>query len=360
MEKYKLFSGCLLLWLIPFTLSSQRYISGHIADDIEGNPIPAATVFIAGTTSITTTDAEGYYRLKIPGEGTYLLVVSHAGYQRIYKDIAPGNESLEFDTFMKIQVLDEIEISTRARFRKMDINLFWNSILGKNPNEKTIHPTNPEAVYYDYNPRTRILTVTCREPLHIVNYETGYQIQYYLDWFTHDYNTNNADWEAQSVFTELVPATITQKQRWEQSRKDVYQVSITRFIKSLYNNSLKKDGFELMSIYYVRGTYKNSVKKLWSPYDPFDRSIFDPDSILSNNSIDNSKTFDLSNKVFMLICHGNMGMRGEFRNQLRGGLIRIYPDGTYTEKLYLSAEDRISPLLTGLYMTLPIEYNHGN
>jgi len=233
---------CFLMWFIPVSLFGQRYISGHIADDIEGDPIAAVTVFIAGTTAGTKTDAEGYYRLKIPGEGSYILVIWQEGYQRIYKNIDPE--------------------------------------------------------------------------------------------------------------------TLTQKKNWERNRENVYQVSIIKFIKSLYNNSLKKDGFELTSIYYIGGSYKDSIKKRWGPYDPFNRSILSSlDSILTKNSMDESKTLNVLNEVLMLICYGKLGINGEFRNLLRDCVINIYPDGTYTNKLNLiSYGEDLNLLLTGLYMTLPIEY----
>lgn len=346
-----------MLWSIPFTLFGQRYISGQIADDIEGNPISAATVFIAGSTSGTQTDADGYYQLNISGEGSYLFVVSYRGYQKIIKDIEPGSESLVFDTYIKMEEVEEVNISTEIRNRKRDIDFFWSSILGKKPSVNTIHPKNPEAVFCDYNPRTHLLKVTSREPLHIVNNETGYHIQFHLDYFIHDYSTDLTDWEAQSFFTELVPATLAQKKQWEQNRKDVYQVSITKFIKSLYNNSLKNDGFELFTMYIIPGTYKTTVKERWGPYDPFKRTVSaNPDNILSKNSIDNSKTLNLSNDVFLLICNGSMRRWGEFRNLLRCGLLCIYPDGTYTNKLYLTPYGHLNPLLTGVCMTLPIEY----
>jgi len=57
-----------LLWFIPFALSGQRYISGHITDADDNSPIPGIFVFISNTGAGTTTDTDGYYQLAIPGE----------------------------------------------------------------------------------------------------------------------------------------------------------------------------------------------------------------------------------------------------------------------------------------------------
>ena len=75
-----------LLCLIPFTLSAQRTISGRITDAETGGPVPGANVFFAGTTVGATSDTTGYYRLIIPGEGSYRLAISHVAYEPIFMD----------------------------------------------------------------------------------------------------------------------------------------------------------------------------------------------------------------------------------------------------------------------------------
>ena len=170
-----------MLLLIPYTLFGQRTISGRVIDAEDKEPIAGASVFISNTTEGIATDRDGYYRLRIPGEGAYQLTISHVGYQSVFKDIEPGRTSIKFDVALNTIELDELNVATRVRFRKGDINLFWSRILGKSPSRRTIQATNPELVYYYYNPDTRILRVTCREPLRIVNYETGYVIQYVLN-----------------------------------------------------------------------------------------------------------------------------------------------------------------------------------
>ena len=168
----------LLLWLIPFALSGQRYISGCVTSAENDYPISGASVYIDNTTIGTATDPDGNYRLRIPGEGSYRLIVSHVGFQPVSNDIEPGNLSMEVDVTMYPNELDEVTVTSKVRFRQTDINLFWSMLLGRKPSKKTIYAINPEVVYYYYNPETRILKVTCREPLQIINNETGYFVQF--------------------------------------------------------------------------------------------------------------------------------------------------------------------------------------
>jgi hypothetical protein len=215
--------------------------------------------------------------------------------------------------------------------------------------------------------------------MEIINYETGYHIQYLLDYFTHDYTTNTTDWDYQNIFTELEPNNDQQKNAWDKKRKEVYQVSITRFIKSLYNNTLLSDGFVLTS-----GMIPGNASRVPGWANPFRSSapLINPDNILTIHSSGNSKILNLPDNPMMLISYGrpvndedmaslpralNAGgnresvrweqaNRGVFRSLLRGGMIRIFPDGTYLNRLYLSPVDVYNPLLNGLSMKLPVDY----
>jgi hypothetical protein len=370
-KKAKTVFVCLIVLLtMPFALSGQRYISGRITDALDGNGIPSVMVFIAGTATGTSTDLDGNYRLRIIGAGSYQLVVSCVGYQTVNKDIEPGNKSLVFDADLQVHELGEIEVSAKVQFRQRDINLFWRTILGKNPAPRTIQAKNSKAVYYFYNTETRILTVTCREPLQIINNETGYHIHYILNNFKHDYNTGITNWNYQYLFTELKPATIRQKEIWEKNRTKVYDVSIPKFIRSLYHNSLLSDGFVLASIEKKEAveTIRSEVKRSDTPPVFYQFSLLNPDSIIWTNPDDNSKTLNLSDSQIMLICYGrpvtkddlsmitqNSKISALFANILIGDSICFLPDGTYANRLGFSPVDFSNSLL-GLNMKLPIEY----
>ena len=357
-----------------------RYISGRITDAGDGEPVPSVTVFFTNTTVGTTTDMDGRYRLIIPGEGSYGLTVLHVGYQTVVKDIEPSLTSIVYDVALQIQELEDVVVSAGVQFRRSDINLFWRTLLGKNPSRRTIQATNPESVYYYYNPETKILKITCREPLQIDNYETGYHIQCIVDNFTHDYNTGITDWNVQTVFTDLLSANARQNINWVKKREEVYNVSIVKFIKSLYNNSLDESGFVLADFQLSS-----------DPSRPFRLSILTQDSVLSNISSDNSKTLNLSNHQVLLICYGRpvvendfakldrsqysggvdititgsicqqdeqLDKNGLYRGLLQGRSMRIFSDGTFQPVFTIaSINDKNSSPLMGISMRLPLDYN---
>ena len=374
-----------LLLLIPTVLSGQRSISGRITYAEDGEPIPAATVFIANTTVGAVADAEGYYSLKISGEGSYRLTVSHVGYQPVFLDIKPGKESIVFDIALILNELDEVAVIQKVRARQKDVTLFWKTLLGKSPSKKTIYALNPEAVFYYYNSETQQLTVTCREPLQIINNETGYQLQVVIGHFTHNYNTELSSWKAEFNFTELEPENVRQKDLWETNRKNIYKVSIPNFIKSLYHNTLMENG------YLLAFPQKTDVKG--NEYATYEK----PDSFLTVDSIKNAKIFRIPSvlKNLILVCYGkpitqsmledvyqaqivrpqvsvmnimNKVSRaknasdyweeiGLFRNVIETPTVsvHIFPDGTTDNPVKLSPCFS-SNSLTGLNMRLPSDY----
>jgi len=142
MKIYNIFLS-ILFFTVTLNASAQRTISGRIIDAETKEPIPGASVFINGTTVGITTDTEGYYKLKIPGPGSYKLAVSHAGYQTVYKNIENGIKSIALDVFLNYRELKEATVTAKVKFRKEDIDLFWKIILGKYPSKNTIFSANP-------------------------------------------------------------------------------------------------------------------------------------------------------------------------------------------------------------------------
>lgn len=57
-------------------------IKGRVVNSENEMPIPAATVTVKGTNVYMTTDAEGYFRIKVPSQGKY-LTISHVSFHEI-------------------------------------------------------------------------------------------------------------------------------------------------------------------------------------------------------------------------------------------------------------------------------------
>jgi len=179
-----------------------------------------------------------------------------------------------------------------------------------------------------------------------------------LNHFIHDYSANLSSWEGQYIFTELETENLRQKNAWNKKRKEIFSVSISNFIRSLYHNSTLENGFLL--------TYrKQGLQGV---------QIADPELLFLTTNAVGDKTlhipFDMGVTLF---CLGkpvrNVDMQkiqgvtplhsiGIIRIQIltQGDPVRIFPDGTYMNPLWASPVYSSKPF-SGLDMILPIDYN---
>ena len=63
------------LLLFAATTFAQRTITGKVSDE-KGNPLPNASVLVKGTTTGTTTKADGTYSLTVPASAKSLVISS--------------------------------------------------------------------------------------------------------------------------------------------------------------------------------------------------------------------------------------------------------------------------------------------
>ncbi|MEQ8470589.1 MAG: SusC/RagA family TonB-linked outer membrane protein [Marinoscillum sp.] len=79
-----------MMMLIGVVAFGQRVVSGTITDAESGEPVPGTTVLVKGTSTGTTTDLDGNYRLEVPTDA--VLVFSFIGYTNT--EIEVGNRSV--------------------------------------------------------------------------------------------------------------------------------------------------------------------------------------------------------------------------------------------------------------------------
>jgi TonB-linked SusC/RagA family outer membrane protein len=105
----------LLLMLASVALAQERVVTGTVTDDT-GAPLPGANVVLKGTTTGTTTDAEGKYRMSIPGDDA-VLVFSFIGYAT--SEMVVGTRtSLDLAMKSDASTLDEIVVVGYGEQRK--------------------------------------------------------------------------------------------------------------------------------------------------------------------------------------------------------------------------------------------------
>ena len=354
----------LKLCLTAFSQQPQRIVTGTVTDAETGEPVQSATVFIANTTVGITTDADGNYRLYVPGVGSYEIVVSHVAYEPVVHKIDNPRTMARFDVELVVSAFDEIIVKAKSFYRKEDVKLFWDRILDAQPSSK-LKIENLNDIHFFYNASEKTLRVICNVPIRIVNNETGYKIHYTLINFYHNYTNEYTRWSGNALFEELIPINEKQQELWEKNRSAIYHLSLNHFIQALYNDKLQEKGFLLN--YSVFGNISAPLNG---------------NELLSTDSIPDSKVFHVNTGKMgyrlLLSSFGRHVTTDDIRRQARvynnsrifnrrdamfnylasisnEGTIRIFPDGTYVGSLEVIPHIN-SPAISGVKNMLPIEF----
>ncbi|MCZ2276646.1 MAG: DUF5686 and carboxypeptidase regulatory-like domain-containing protein [Bacteroidia bacterium] len=108
----RIFVPTCFLSLFLFSFSTARMITGQVNDE-NNQPVPFASVFIKGTSSGTTSNSEGIYKLTVP-EKSFTLVVKHIGYKSEEKRIDPGTGNLQINFILKAESYSLGEVVIKA------------------------------------------------------------------------------------------------------------------------------------------------------------------------------------------------------------------------------------------------------
>ncbi len=240
----------LLVFLLPITKSfSQFVLQGKVIDAETLRPVEFATVFINNTTFGDVSDGDGQFSINIPS-GNHELIISFMGYQTFKYDfntqtLRPSNE---FRILPELMELEEAEVATkRDRAWYKNLEVFKEHFLGNSINAERCKILNPEVLVLDSETKNGVLQARSREILLIENRNLGYTIQYVMEGFEVDLENGILRYAGYPFFIEEdVPR---RRQRSLQSNRDrAYQGSIAHFIRSLYNETVDAEGYEMYAI----------------------------------------------------------------------------------------------------------------
>lgn len=243
----------LSFFLINFSFASfsqtQFTVTGKVVDKNTKAPLQAASVFAQNTTFGVATDAEGNFRLKLPSGG-YDLIVTFTGYETesIRINSATGDDK-DLVIEVKPREKEMQEVSVVASNEVADGmakygSFFFDNFIGKSEFSKQCTILNPEVLKFYFSKKRNRLKVMAAEPVQIKNDALGYIIKYSIDSFTYEYNTNTAFAVGYPLFEEMT-GTADKAVTWIENRKRAYSGSLLHFMRSLYHDNLKSEGFEL-------------------------------------------------------------------------------------------------------------------
>lgn len=230
--------------------SGNHSVTGKVVNAITKAPMQAASVFAQNTTMGTATDGSGNFTLWLPNGG-YDLVITFTGYETSTRristnDAADNNIVIELKPQEKAMEDVVVKASNEVKdgWEKYG-SFFLENFIGKTENSKQCSISNHEVLKFYYYKKRNRLKVLASAPVEINNLALGYKIIYSLDSFVHEYGTETGVYTGYPLFQEMTPTDSVQAANWQASRSKAYNGSILHFMRSIYNKSLKEEGFEI-------------------------------------------------------------------------------------------------------------------
>nr|WP_305050262.1 hypothetical protein [Elizabethkingia bruuniana] len=105
---------------------------------------------------------------------------------------------------------------------------------------------------FAYDKTERILRAQAKKPLIIFNKKLGYTIEYKLMSFYIDHRNGISQYTGTSFYTPI-KASESKNRVYKMNRLNAYYGSVQHFFKSVFNNSVNKEGFILDRIKHMEG-----------------------------------------------------------------------------------------------------------
>lgn len=259
-----------LLSIIFFCGNAQPvFITGKVVDAETESPLQGASVFAENTTLGTATDAEGNFRLWLP-QGGYELIVTYTGYNSANRRITTTDSEDRNQLFrLKVREKELADVAVVATSEVKDGwekygDFFIAEFIGSTENSNHCTIKNREVLRFFYSKKRDRLKVIANEPVLIENKSLGYNIRYNLDSFTHEYKTKVSMYTGSPLFEEMKTSDLVELQRWVSARQKAYEGSILHFMRSVYQQQLSENGFEIQFIVNVND--KDKAIQLKNPY----------------------------------------------------------------------------------------------
>lgn len=256
----------LLVFFAPNVAAQERNrIAGTVLNAVTQAPIASASIFISGTSIGAVTNTSGQFVLSnIPAKGSFELVVSSIGFNTLVYpftgDSLPMTLRLSLTpkaTELQTVTVEPWDPNGWANWGK----LFTESFIGTTAASRSCEIKNKKALRFRHNRKTNVLIAVADEPLIIENRALGYVIRYQLEDFIYNMKDRTLLYVGYTLFEDMAKDKGRIPRRYVVNRRHAYNGSIMHFMRSLYHNKLKEDGFDVQRMVKEPNVEKERVKK---------------------------------------------------------------------------------------------------
>ncbi|MCF6212497.1 MAG: carboxypeptidase-like regulatory domain-containing protein [Flavobacteriaceae bacterium] len=269
-----------------------QFINGRVLDSKTHEPIVFANVYFNGTFKGTTTDTIGKFSIKFIPHQHLPLTVSFVGYLSSKINKYTADKPLTIYLKAKTYNLPTVEITSGKTKRKQKERIFKREFLGTNRTARYCIIENLNEVQLKYSKDKKTLNAFTKKPIVINNTYLGYKIDYYLDYFY--YRNDTVFFQGAFYFKDKKVHDIAKLKTIKEHRKDVYYGSKMHFIRSLYNNVLKKEGYKVLGYNRYKFNYDSIMTHKKSHYINIKNHIK-----ISYRGYQESNLFQLTDSIYI-------------------------------------------------------------
>lgn len=264
---YKIPAFFCLFLLIAGGVAAQRTITGKVVNASTQEPIPGSSVFISNTSFGTVTTKDGSFELTDIPTGKYDLIISSVGYETVAHsfttDKLPMRMKVELNQKVRELANVTVEPSVEEGWDKWG-QVFMDNFIGQTPNAKNCRVKNQKSLRFRYYRKSNRLVAYSDEPIIVENKALGYIIKYQLEDFEINYKGSTTFFAGYPLFEEMEKRKGVPR-RWQRARDKAYYGSMMHFMRSVYNNSLAEEGFDVKRMVRTPNYEKQRVRKVFRP-----------------------------------------------------------------------------------------------
>ncbi len=226
-------------------------ITGKVVDEATGEPLEFVNVFVANTTSGTSTGTDGTYTLSNIRPGPCQVVASRVGHSPMTVQVEVGSAgSFRCDFRLRARELrsEEVEVYGREPLEwKRNLELFRKAFIGQTDNALLCTMRNPEILNLRFDEQTGLLHATTDSVLIVENHSLGYRIAIVLESFEWNLEQDGGHYTLYPKFEELTPGSDRERSLWLANRQKTYAGSLKHFLSVLRTGRFNEEMFAVYS-----------------------------------------------------------------------------------------------------------------
>ncbi|HCN82157.1 MAG TPA: hypothetical protein DIT07_00850, partial [Sphingobacteriaceae bacterium] len=229
-----------VLWIN--TLMAQTIITGRVLEAGTNKPIRSASIYFDGTLNGTTSDSTGSFTLYPQANRKVPVIVSAIGYEtETIADFPMGKKVIVYLNVRQYD-LEAVTITVSdGMSRKEKLRIFRKEFLGTSLNAMNCEILNEGDIRITYTKKTKTIKAFSEKPIVVRNKNLGYTINFLPVNIT--FSPERIVVQGYQFFKED-PAQAGQVEI-QKARQAAYLGSQIHFVRSLWNNELKKNGFNI-------------------------------------------------------------------------------------------------------------------